>query len=73
MESPTTADRGVLTRGVCDVTVPDAHRRGLVERPSLLRFEIRENQQEHIVLTSATELAAERFSDTATETIVQLS
>lgn len=54
-------DRGVLTRGVCEVTVPDSHQRGLVERPSLLRFEVREDQQKHIVLTSAVELSSGDF------------
>ncbi|QDS87677.1 hypothetical protein EC9_18560 [Rosistilla ulvae] len=54
-------DRGTLVRGICEVTVPDTHQRGLVERPSLLRFELREDQTKHMVLTSATELAQEDF------------
>ncbi|WP_417730915.1 alpha/beta hydrolase [Rosistilla oblonga] len=54
-------DRGTLVRGICEVTVPDTHQRGLVERPSLLRFELREDQTKHMVLTSATELAADDF------------
>jgi esterase/lipase superfamily enzyme len=53
--------RGSLVRGVCEVTVPDVHDRGQVERPSLLRFEIREDQRKHVVLTSATELDADVF------------
>ena len=57
-----TGDRGTLARGVCEVTVPDKHQKGAVERPSLLRFEIREDQREHIVLTSATELSDDEFS-----------
>lgn len=62
-------DRGVLTRGICDVTVPDSHRRGLVERPSLLKFEFREDQKEHIVLTSAVELSQEDFTGRLTQTL----
>ncbi len=62
-------DRGSLVRGVCEVTVPDIHSRGVVERPSLLRFEIRENQQEHIVLTSAVELNQNDFQRRLSETI----
>ncbi len=62
-------ERGDLTRGICEVTVPDIHRRGLVERPSLLRFEVRENQQQHIVLTSAVELSAGDFQTRLAETI----
>ncbi|TWU27147.1 hypothetical protein Pla52o_10110 [Novipirellula galeiformis] len=68
-----TADRGVLVRGVCEVTVPDSHRRGLVERPSLLKFEVRENQREHIVLTSAVELAETDFQQRLSETVAQSS
>jgi esterase/lipase superfamily enzyme len=54
-------DRGSLVRGVCEVTVPDTHQRGIVERPSLLRFEFKEDQQQHIVLTSAVELSETDF------------
>lgn len=64
-----TGDRGRLTRGVCEVTVPDTHQRGVVERPSLLRFEIRENQQRHIVLTSAVELPEQEFDRRLAETV----
>ena len=64
-----TGDRGRLTRGVCEVTVPDTHQRGVVERPSLLRFEIRENQQRHIVLTSAVELPEQEFDRRLADTV----
>jgi esterase/lipase superfamily enzyme len=64
-------DRGQLTRGVCEVTVPDTHRRGRVERPSLLRFEIRENQQKHVVLTSAVELSGDEFERRLAETVAE--
>ncbi|TWT53323.1 hypothetical protein Pla22_09520 [Rubripirellula amarantea] len=63
------ADRGSLVRGICDVTVPDTHSRGLVERPSLLRLEFREDQREHIVLTSATELSATDFHHRLANTV----
>ncbi len=66
-----TGARGELTRGVCDVTVPDSHRRGQVERPSLLRFEFREDQQEHIVLTSAVELSDSDFTHKLAHTVSQ--
>lgn len=64
-----TADRGRLVRGICEVTVPDVHQRGVVERPSLLRFEIHEDQREHIVLTSATELSEVDFHQRLAETV----
>lgn len=61
--------RGTLTRGICEVTVPDIHQRGMVERPSLMRFEIREDQQQHIVLTSAVELSVDDFHRRLSETV----
>ncbi len=63
------ADRGTLVKGIAQVTVPDTHQRGMVERPSLLRFEIREDQQEHIVLTSAIELSNTDFERRLAETV----
>ncbi len=56
-----TGGRGELVRGVCRVTIPTIHTRGSVERPSLLRFEVAENQARHIVLTSVTEFANGAF------------
>jgi len=56
-----TGDRGVLVRGICEVTVPESHQRGKVERPSLFRFELREDQTQHIVLASAVELSEADF------------
>lgn len=56
-----TGDRGKLTRGVCRVTVPKSHTPGTVERPSLLKFEVSENQAKHIVLTSVDELPVDAF------------
>lgn len=67
------ADRGMLVRGVCEVTVPDSHQRGLVERPSLLKFELHEDQRDHIVLTSAIELAETDFQKRLSETVAQSS
>ncbi|WP_161604439.1 alpha/beta hydrolase [Roseiconus nitratireducens] len=63
------AQRGELVRGVCDVTVPYAHRRGVVERPSVLRLEFREDQREHIVMTSAVELSVDDFRDQLASTV----
>jgi len=66
-----TGERGVLTRGICEITVPNIHQRGIVERPSLLRFEMREDQREHIVLTSAVELSERDFHQRLSETVSQ--
>lgn len=62
-------DRGHLVRGICNVTVPDKHERGVVERPSLLRFEFKEDQREHIVMTSAVELNDEQFRERLAQTV----
>ncbi|QDT13665.1 alpha/beta hydrolase [Planctomycetes bacterium K23_9] len=62
-------DRGVLTRGVCEVTVPVVHERGIVERPSLLRFEFREDQDKHVVLTHAVEMQRDHFYQKLSTTV----
>ncbi|QDS93491.1 MraY-like glycosyltransferase [Roseimaritima multifibrata] len=64
-------ERGKLVQGVCEVTVPNSHERGMVERPSLLRFEFTENQQEHLVLTSAVELSEGDFQQRLSQTVQQ--
>ncbi|SMP43995.1 Esterase/lipase superfamily enzyme [Neorhodopirellula lusitana] len=55
------AERGELVRGICQVTVPKNHTRGSVERPSLLKFEVNEDQAKHIVLTSVEPLPSDEF------------
>jgi esterase/lipase superfamily enzyme len=45
-------ERGTaLSLGQAIVSIPATHRRGVLERPSLLRLEFRENARRHIVLT----------------------
>ena len=56
-----TGDRGQFTRGIAEVSIPNGHQVGVVERPTLLRFEVREDQSKHIVLTSAVELLSDDF------------
>lgn len=55
------AARGELVRGVCEVTIPRNHSRGELERPSLLKFEVNEDQTKHIVLTSVEPLPSDQF------------
>ena len=57
-----TGERGKFTHGIAEVSVPDVHERGVVERPSLLKFEVREDQTKHIVLTRAVELLDDDFN-----------
>ncbi|MEM9643510.1 MAG: alpha/beta hydrolase [Planctomycetota bacterium] len=63
------SERGLLQRGICHVTVPARHERGVVERPSLLRFEFREDQQKHIVMTRVLEMTRDRFLDQLSQTV----
>jgi len=66
-----TGQRGELVRGVCEVTVPDVHQRGELERPSLLRFEFREETEKHLVLRSAVQLDRDAFHEQLGETLSQ--
>jgi esterase/lipase superfamily enzyme len=56
-----TGGRGELVRGLCEVTIPDTHQRGEVERPQLLRLELSEDLRRHVVLKRARELPAPEF------------
>ncbi|BBM86576.1 S8 family serine peptidase [Candidatus Uabimicrobium amorphum] len=41
-----------LDMGVCRVSIPKAHKLGVIERPSIFRFEFRENIDKHFILKS---------------------
>jgi esterase/lipase superfamily enzyme len=43
-------DSDVLSLGTIDVSIPRDHRMGEIERPSILRFEFREDPEKHIVI-----------------------
>ncbi len=64
-----TADRGESVRGVCEVTVPSSHQSGEVERPSLLRFELSEDREKHIVINSVVEVDQDDFRSKLNTTI----
>lgn len=36
--------------GICEVSIPRDHRMGMLESPSIWRFELRENPEKHVVL-----------------------
>lgn len=55
------ASRGVTSYGVAEVSIPREHEMGVVERPSLLRFEIREDSTKHIVLRDTVPLTVDQF------------
>lgn len=45
--------RGQLRYGSCEVSIPRDHRMGELESPSLLRLELRQDPDQHVVLMSA--------------------
>jgi len=56
-------ERGVLTYGTCEVSIPRYHRVGQLESPSIWRFEFREDPARHVVLMSvSTKPKAEYFA-----------
>jgi len=44
------SERGDLSVGFCDVSIPREHRLGELEEPSILRLEFREDPEKHVVL-----------------------
>jgi esterase/lipase superfamily enzyme len=54
-------ERGELQLGTCDVTIPWTHRVGEIERPSILRLEVREDARKHIVVQRIERQGEERF------------
>ncbi|MBC8353533.1 MAG: alpha/beta hydrolase [Planctomycetes bacterium] len=47
--------------GVCEVTIPDTHREGELEAPTLLEFQVAEDLQKHIVLRSVRRMEPDAF------------
>jgi esterase/lipase superfamily enzyme len=41
---------GALSLGTCEVSIPRDHRMGVLEKPSIWRFEFRQDPEKHIVL-----------------------
>jgi len=55
-------DRGDLRYGVCSVSIPHSHQSGMLEAPSLLSFEFREDADKHIVLQRVDPMELSEFS-----------
>ncbi len=64
-------DRGTFVRGIATVSIPASHQRGIVERPSILRFEFAEDENKHVILTQATELDGDEFYQQMNERVSQ--
>jgi esterase/lipase superfamily enzyme len=54
-------DRGVLTYGTCEVSIPVDHRMGTLESPSIMKFEFSEDPEKHIVLLKVSELDKKQY------------
>ncbi len=47
--------------GICEVSIPEKHRTGELEKPSLWKLEFRENPEKHVVLMSVKPMAGYDF------------
>ncbi len=54
-------ERGELQLGTCQVSIPWSHEVGQVERPTLLRLEVREDVRKHVVLHETNQLDPSDF------------
>ena len=52
---------GEVQVGVCEVTIPKTHKPGELEAPSILRLEVREDAERHVVLQKTEPLPADEF------------
>jgi esterase/lipase superfamily enzyme len=55
------APDGKVQLGVCEVTIPRTHDPGELEAPSILRLEVREDAERHVILSKTEPLAGEAF------------
>jgi esterase/lipase superfamily enzyme len=66
------ADRGTgLTFGEAEVAIPDDHRMGELERPSIWRLEFREDPEKHVVTTAITTHTEAQFLQRAREILAR--
>jgi esterase/lipase superfamily enzyme len=61
----------VINYGRCLVSIPEDHKPGHIERPSLFRFEINEDEAKHIVIKSIDGFSREIFFDGVRERAAQ--
>lgn len=65
-------DRGTnLTYGEAEVAIPDDHRMGKLERPSIWRLEFREDPKKHVVTTAITTRTEAQFLERGREILVR--
>lgn len=61
--------RGDLTFGIADVSIPDDHRMGEIERPRIWKLQFREDPNKHIVVLGLEPLSATSFAERARNTL----
>lgn len=61
--------RGDLTFGIADVSIPDDHRMGEIERPRIWKLQFREDPNKHIVVLGLESLSPTSFSERARNTL----
>lgn len=54
-------ERGELEMGICEVSIPEGHETGAVERPSVFRLELQEDPRRHVVVLDIEEQPADEF------------
>lgn len=52
---------GSMSYGHCVVSIPNTHKIGRTETPSILRFEVKQNPEKHIVVLSTLTVSKEQF------------
>ena len=62
-------ERGSLSVGFCDVSLPPGHQRGELEAPSIWRLEFRENPDRHVMLRSVQPVDGSKFLTSLRSTI----
>ncbi|HEX6100388.1 MAG TPA: alpha/beta hydrolase [Thermoanaerobaculia bacterium] len=62
-------DRGELALGVAEVTIPDDHRMGKIERPSLWKLQFREDPEKHVMVWSLQPTPPDEFTARAKQVL----
>lgn len=61
----------IMSYGFCQVSIPRDHRMGVLEAPSVLKLEFRENPEKHVVLLSVTERSYDGFFTALSKRVVR--
>ena len=62
-------ERGNLTFGVAEVSIPDDHRMGKIERPGVWKLQFREDPKKHVVVLSLEQLSSSEFVSRAQDVL----